>query len=106
MDSIGDGRLAGGGVPLFVGPHTIELKDISEITAFPDSFAVLCAAAYWVGTIPWCTFSIILRDHPRVRGHEGGQSHPGCIMAFEPSPAQASLSKWPSASTSLHWTLR
>jgi hypothetical protein len=47
---------------LFVGPHTIELKDISEITAFPDSFAMLCAAAYWVGTIPWCTLSIILRD--------------------------------------------
>ena len=47
---------------LFVGAHTIELSQISEITAFPDSFAILCAAAYWVGTIPWCLLSVILRD--------------------------------------------
>jgi hypothetical protein len=47
---------------LFVGPHVIELKNISEITAFPDSFAAMCAFAHWVGCIPWCVISIILRD--------------------------------------------
>ena len=40
---------------LFIGPHTIELSQISEITAFPDSFAIIVAIAYWVGCIPWCS---------------------------------------------------
>ena len=47
---------------LFIGPHTIELSQISEITAFPDSFAIIVAIAYWVGCIPWCLLSVILRD--------------------------------------------
>ncbi len=47
---------------LFIGPHVIELSQISEITAFPDSFAIANAVAYWVGCIPWCMLSVILRD--------------------------------------------
>ncbi len=47
---------------LFIGPHTIELSQISEITAFPDSFSITVAVAYWVGCIPWCLLSVILRD--------------------------------------------
>jgi hypothetical protein len=68
---------------LFVGPHTIELKNISEITAFPDSFAYWCCAAYWLGCFPWCIFSVILRDQfLEFRTMRIVTPTLGCIMAI------------------------
>ncbi len=47
---------------LFIGPHVIKLSDISEFTAFSDTFAVCLALCYFLGAFPWCLFSVILRD--------------------------------------------
>jgi hypothetical protein len=47
---------------LFIGPHIIKLSDISEFTAFPQSFALTIAVMYIIGCLPWCLIGVILRD--------------------------------------------
>eukprot|EP01041_Mallomonas_annulata_P006490 gene6490-13099_t len=47
---------------LFVGRNTIKLQDIKEAHLFTTKFVSGCAFAYFVGSLPWCMATLILRD--------------------------------------------